>query len=385
MNGHLYDIIIARSGAAGLSVAHHLLQSPLRDRSLLIIDKDDKACNGRTWCFWADRPTLFDDFIYRSWSRLRIVGRTVDAAVDLQSYRYNMIRSIDLYRRVRGALSRCAQVTALRGAVERIDDGAEGAYVTVDGQTYAGRWVFDSRLPPSALSGDQAPYLHLRQHFRGWEIETLEAAFNPQVATFLDFRVSCALPLSFFYLLPLSAQRALIDHVVIAAEPIERHEQAFATYLSSVLRIGEYSILRMEQGISPLTDQPFPRRIGRHIMTIGIPGGRLKPSTGYAFLRIQEDSVAIVRSLLRQGHPFAVPSSPRRYRFFDAVVLRIMQRHPRWIEPIFTALFTRQPADCFLRCLDEAASWRDNLLMLPAMPARMLVETVRSVGALGRV
>ncbi len=80
MNGHLYDIIIAGSGAAGLSLAYHLLQSPLRDRSLLIIDKDDKACNERTWCFWADRPTLFDDIIYRYWSRLRIVGRTVDAA-----------------------------------------------------------------------------------------------------------------------------------------------------------------------------------------------------------------------------------------------------------------------------------------------------------------
>jgi lycopene beta-cyclase len=318
---------------------------------------------------------------------LRLVGHTVDAAVDLGAYRYNMIRGADLHRRVRGALERNAQATTLHGTVERIDDGAEGAYVVVDGRTYAGRWVFDSRFPLSALTGDQAPYVHLRQHFRGWEIETPVPAFDPHVATFLDFRVPRSSPLSFFYVLPLSAQRALIDHVAIAAEPLahHEHERSFAAYLSGVLGIAEHSILRVEQGVSPLTDRPFPRRIGRHIMTIGIPGGRLKPSTGYAFLRIQEDSAAIVRSLLCQGHPFAVPPSPRRYRYFDAVILRIMQRHPHWIEPIFIALFTRQPAARFLRCLDEAASWRDNLLMLPAMPARMLMETVCSMGALARV
>jgi lycopene beta-cyclase len=66
MNGHRYDIIIAGCGAAGLSLAYHLLQSPLRDRSLLLIDRDTGVHNDRTWCFWSDRLTPFDDTIYRS-------------------------------------------------------------------------------------------------------------------------------------------------------------------------------------------------------------------------------------------------------------------------------------------------------------------------------
>jgi lycopene beta-cyclase len=34
-----YDLIIAGGGAAGLSLAYHLLLSPLRNRSILIVDK----------------------------------------------------------------------------------------------------------------------------------------------------------------------------------------------------------------------------------------------------------------------------------------------------------------------------------------------------------
>jgi lycopene beta-cyclase len=68
-----YDFIIAGGGAAGLSLAYHLMRSPLRDRSILIVDKDAKDHNDRTFCFWTDRPSLFDDLVYRSWSQLRFV------------------------------------------------------------------------------------------------------------------------------------------------------------------------------------------------------------------------------------------------------------------------------------------------------------------------
>lgn len=37
-----YDYIIAGGGAAGLSLAYQLVQSSLRDRRILIIDRDEK-------------------------------------------------------------------------------------------------------------------------------------------------------------------------------------------------------------------------------------------------------------------------------------------------------------------------------------------------------
>ena len=73
LSGERYDFIIAGGGAAGLSLALHLARSSLRDRSIVIIDQNAEARSDRTWSFWTNRPTLFDEAVCRSWNRLRIV------------------------------------------------------------------------------------------------------------------------------------------------------------------------------------------------------------------------------------------------------------------------------------------------------------------------
>src|SRR5215467_11977727 len=154
-----------------------------------------------------------------------------------------------------------------------------------------------------------------------------------------------------FSVLPLSERHALVESVLCTATSIswEACSQALRAYLDTILHVKAYCIRRQEQGINPLTDWPFPRQSGKHMMTIGIQGGRIKPSTGYAFTRMQKDSSAIVRSLLEVGHPFHVPADPRRYRFFDSVLLEMMTQHGEGIESIFTALFKRNPAERIFR------------------------------------
>src|SRR5215472_12745363 len=135
-----FDLIIAGGGASGLSLATHLACSPLRNRSILIVEKDAKDHNDRTWCFWANQPTFFDDIVYRSWNQLQVLGDHFTKTFALQEYRYNMIRGIDFYRFARQTVSECPHVEFLRGNVERIEDGDQQANVVVDGQQYAGTW-----------------------------------------------------------------------------------------------------------------------------------------------------------------------------------------------------------------------------------------------------
>ena len=120
-------------------------------------------------------------------------------------------------------------------------------------------------------------------------------------------------------------------------------------------------------------------------MAIGIHGGMVKPSTGYAFLRMQEDSSAIVRSLLKKGHPFSVPPGPRRYRYFDAVMLELMTHDGERIEPIFTAMFKRNPVERIFRFLDEIASPWEIFLMIPSLPTQLLLQSLLRLGAWRRV
>ena len=61
-----YDYAILGGGAAGLSLALALVRSPLKAGSILIVEKDAKNTNDRTWCFWSDVPTPLDRIAYQS-------------------------------------------------------------------------------------------------------------------------------------------------------------------------------------------------------------------------------------------------------------------------------------------------------------------------------
>lgn len=239
----------------------------------------------------------------------------------------------------------------------------------------------------SLYKPNPARYRSLKQQFTGWEIETPAKAFNPDVPILLDFRTPQHGELRFSYLLPFSQRRALVESVLCTAAPVgwEACEQVVRAYVGEILGIKEYRVSRKERGITPLTDQPFRRRTSKHVMTIGTWGGRIKPSTGYAFTRIQRDSSAIVHSLLHVGHPFNIAPSPRRYRFFDSVLLRILDDHGESISPILSALFKQNPGDRVFRFLDEIASPWDNLLMIPSLPPALLWQSLLRVGTLGRV
>jgi lycopene beta-cyclase len=381
-----YDFIIAGGGAAGLSLAYHLLQSPLQDRRILIIEQDAKDQNDRTWCFWTNQPTLFDDIVSYSWDQLQVVGQRNTMTLDLHTYRYKMIRGIDFYHFAYQAITRSPHIDFMQGKIEHIEDGNQQANVVVDGQLYAGTWVFDSLFHWSTFQPDQKHYHVLKQQFIGWEVETEQQIFNPQRATFLDFRTSQELGTHFFYVLPFSERHALVESVYSTTTPIrwETCQQAINSYLESILATATYCVKREERGISPLTDWPFPQQRGQHVMAIGIKGGMVKPSTGYAFLRIQQESANIVRSLLQVGHPFNVPISPRRYRFFDSVMLSIMAQHGERVEAILTTLFRQNSVERIFRFLDEAAPLWENALMVPSLPPQLLWQSLLQIVAIHR-
>jgi lycopene beta-cyclase len=49
----IYDYIIVGAGAAGLMLANAMALDPFfSDKRILILDKDPKEANDRTWCFW---------------------------------------------------------------------------------------------------------------------------------------------------------------------------------------------------------------------------------------------------------------------------------------------------------------------------------------------
>ncbi len=215
-----YDFAILGGGAAGLSLALQLVRSPLEQKSILIIDKEAKNTNDRTWCFWTDQPNLLDAITYHTWPKLRFMSQSLDRTWELDPFRYQMVRGLDFYNFAHAELQK-HNVTFMKGVGE-FQDGSDSTKVSVDGRSFEAAWVFDSRPLPSDLAENSGRYNYLKQHFTGWLIEADVPTFDPLTITLFDLRTPQRGGLTFFYILPFSETRALVEYTLFSAIPVTR-------------------------------------------------------------------------------------------------------------------------------------------------------------------
>jgi lycopene beta-cyclase len=371
-----YDYLIAGGGAAGLSLAYHMLLSPLRQGSILIVDKDDDDQLARNWGYWANRPTLFDGVAHHAWSQLDVVSERATQRLHLGDYQYRLMHGAQFYRFVLQQLAGCPNVSFAQGVIHHVEDGEDCARVTVNDDVYTARWVFDSVVRPGELKREVSRHQFLRMHFKGWEVETPCPAFDPRAARMFDFRTPQKGNLRFFYLMPFSESHAFVEYTIFSENvcPQDEYELALYAYIEETFGIRDYRVISEENGAVPLTDYPFVRCAGKHVMTLGAKGGRVKPSTGYSFMRVQHDSEAIVRSMLNHAHPFDVPPDPPIFRFCDALLLQVMRQHGEQVAPIYRALFRNNPIRRVLRFLDEQTSPLETLALIASLPSPVFLQ-----------
>lgn len=382
-----YDFVFAGGGMAGLSLAYALSTGSFSSARMLIVDPEQKGENDRTWSFWSDRPTPFDSIACRVWDRIEFASRTWVREIPLDSYRYYMIRSEDFYDRVLSTLDRKSNVHFHRGQVNSIVSRNGSACVKTDAGSVQANWVFDSRFDPAEYEMRTGPHHYLKQHFLGWVIETPGSVFREDTVTMFDFRTPQKGEMRFFYILPLTTNKALVEFTLFSATLLEPHEytEAIEEYLSEVLKIQSYRVVDREKGVIPMTDEPVDRRANPRTLEIGTRGGRVKASTGYAFLRTQRDTAAIVDSLERTGTPFDLPEVPRRFAIFDTTMLQVMYRRGALMETVFTSLYQKNPIDRLFRFLDEETGFLETVSIMPTVPVFPFTRAMWRTQLLGKV
>lgn len=349
-----------------------------RELSILIVDREEKRANDRTWCFWSSVETGYESVIRHSWPFLEFVDEQGSRRAPLGNYTYQMLRSDDFYRFVRSRLTGRPGIDWMQASVEELGEDEEGAYARVDGRQLRARWIFNSCLPAGQPAGH---YYRLLQHFRGWVVETGSDAFDPQAATLMDFRTPQQGSARFFYVLPFSARRALVEYTVFSEQclPESAYRQALQSYIRHQLGIDTYEIRETEAGVIPMTNAPFPPRRSPHVINIGTAGGAVKPTTGYAFLTIQEQTRQIAEHLLAGKPPQWTPSTHRRFRFYDTLLLHILQMEGAQAKPIFQRLFRRNDFETILRFLEERSGIRQEAGIFASLPfapfLRALLQT----------
>ena len=378
------DYLLVGGGAAGLSLAYHLAREPrLAERRVLLVEPEVKNQNDRTWSFWTDAPGPFDHLARGRWRQLAFRAPGFERVLALSGYEYLTIRGLDFYRCVQAELAaRPVQFGQVQGAVVALTETPDGVTARLaDGRELRARYAFDSR--PPTVARQPAKYHYLLQHFVGWEIETVRDVFDPAVVEFMDFRGAQQHEARFMYVLPFGPRRALVEYTLFSGQrlPPAEYVAHLRAYLAGLgLADSDYRILEEEAGDIPMSDHPLPARAGRRILHLGTRGGRAKPSTGYAFRRIQQQSARLVAALAETDQLPTDPAGDKwQFQLFDTLLLDIMQRRGESTRDVFRELFERNPVERILRFLDERTSWADNLRVLHSVSPGPFLRSIGQV------
>ncbi|HEX8462870.1 MAG TPA: lycopene cyclase family protein [Segetibacter sp.] len=370
-----FDYIISGAGAAGLSLLMRMMQEKFFDhKTILVLDKVPKEQNDHTWCFWENKPGLFEPVVHHKWQQVHFFSNHFSGQLDLAPYSYKMIRALDFYNHVRQEALRHSTVTFIYGEVEAVGNEGERGLVIVDGTRYTADYVFNSILFHKPVIPPGKHYL--LQHFKGVLIETTSPVFNPEIATLMDFRVSQKWGTTFMYVLPVAANQALIEYTLFTKEILQEDEytNAIQHYIKDTLSIENYTILEEEFGIIPMTNIKFIKRVDR-VINLGTAGGQTKGSSGYTFQFIQKHSEKLVSSLIEVGYPKDDESiAGKRFQMYDSIFLNVLQNNRLPGDLIFSELFKKNPTERVLRFLDNESTLEEEINLVATLPTKEFMK-----------
>ena len=361
-----FDYIILGGGASGLSLAMRLVQQPaLQTKSIAIVERDAKESNDRTWCFWATSAGIWENVATSRWQHMQFLSPDHTMTLDLDPYQYHMIRSKDLYAYARKVLNSNPNITWIQAEVQRV---ADRTVHTSAGVLEAQDYIFSSIYqPPTFKPNDH----NLLQHFKGWFIKVPEEIHQRLQPVLMDFTIPQQTGCDFIYTLPIPGSQVLVEYTSFSEALLEDkvYDDVLKAYLSAHPVMERYEIVEQEFGIIPMTTVYHRRRQGKYLINIGAAGGSTKPSTGYTFQNIQEQTRQIAENLASGKDPLSNMSAGLgRFYLYDAVLLRILKEKnlPAW--QLFDRLFDQLPAEQVLRFLDEKTGFWEEFRIRNVMP-----------------
>ncbi len=359
-----FDLVIIGGGCAGLSLASRLAKQPRRLR-VLVLEARDTYRNDRTWCFWAPASNPYDKLVAKAWKtwRFSASGETPVKQSE-KGMHYQCLPALVFYEAAIERISRSPCIE-LHTSVEvgMVSSHGGCALVDTDRGSVSTRWVIDTRPPPLRSDGGFA------QVFTGIEIETDGEAFDPSCVGLMQDMSSDDDGFRFTYLLPFSSRHALIEETRFTAAVDEgRLQNKLRLSVEQITGGLSYRVLRRERGRIPMqVSAGEPQRQGQ-VWHAGTGGGAVRPSTGYAFLRIQRWADACDVQLA-QGMPPAVhPRDPAWRRAADALFLQVIEKRPSLAPDLFLAMARGVDAGTLVRFLSDEGSLLDFVQVAAALP-----------------
>ena len=376
MSHNHFDYIICGGGAAGLLLAYRLCKDPFfKNHSLLLIEKDLKNTNDRTWCFWESRKGDLEAIVHKKWDRAFFGAADFALEFPLAPFQYKMIRSSDFYDNIWVEISKHQNFEFKIESVKNVQQEHNLGKVITDSGSYSSQNIINSILFTDAYK-KQKQYPVLQQHFVGYFVKTKTAVFDDTAATFMDFTVPQKGNTRFMYILPYSKNEALFEYTLFSKELLEyeTYTNAITEYLQEK-NITDYEIIEKEQGSIPMTSYKFWELNSKNVIHIGTAGGWSKASTGFTFKNIDKKTTNLVQHLKKQK-PLNTFHKTNRFWFYDLLLLDILSQKNELGAAIFSKMFKSISPQLIFRFLDEQTTFIEELKIFSKMPTALFSKAL---------
>ena len=361
-NTNYFDYVIIGAGAAGLMLADAMGKDAFfKGRSILLVDKDAKKTNDRTWCFWEKGEGQFDSIVHRTWNHIYFSGQKFSKHFPIAPYTYKMVRGIDFYTSLFERISNYPNITFKQETVQKVEDLSDQVLITTDTSKYTARQVFNSMFDYK-MATHQKRYPVLQQHFLGWFVKTDKPVFDVDQATYMDFSIPQTGNTRFMYVLPFSETEALVEYTLFSEVLLqkEEYEKAIDHYIKVDLNCANYKINEKEQGSIPMTCYDFSEHHTPNIRYIGTAGGWAKPSTGYTFMSTTK-KIPVLLEYIKTGEPLSDLSFKNKFWYYDLLFLDVLFNDNESGHLIFESLFKNRTPQLIFKFLDEQTSFQEDI------------------------
>ena len=342
-----FDYIIIGGGCAGLSLAYELqIHNKLKNKTLAIIEPRYEYKKDKTWSFWRVSNHNFEDCVKKNWDNFSINITNKTNHLECKAYPYQSVDSGLFYEKINNELKKNKNVYFFQNFNEINSENS---------------FIFNS--VPSLKSDNN----NLWQHFCGVEIETKNEVFDDKIINLMDFDCEQRNSVHFFYTLPYSKNKALIETTWLSKmsdNSQKDYDIQIKGYIKNHLNIKDYKITYKEEGAIPLFNPSNNNEVNK--INIGTAGGMTRLSTGYTFLNIQEHS-KYIRKNIENITEIKIFKISKKYQFLDKIFLRVLEKHAKKMPYIFFKMFEGSP-ETTIKFLSNKSNFIEDLSIISKMP-----------------
>ena len=315
-----FDYIIIGGGCAGLSLAYELeINDKLKDKTLAIIETRENYKRDKTWSFWKVFNHNFNDCVIKSWNNFTINTSENTNELTNKKFPYQSIDSGKFYQKINSKLSTNSNVSFFKNLKEI---KSENSIIFNS--------IFKEELDKSGLW----------QHFQGIEIETSNNIFDEEIINLMDFNCDQRNDVHFFYTLPFSKNKALIETTWLSNlkdKGLMDYDLQLENYIKNNLGIKNYKINFTEKGAIPL----------------------FYPSL------TNIENIDRVKTF----------NLGKKYKFLDKIFLKVLEKYPEKMPKIFFNMF-KTSSNTVIKFLSNKSNFIEDISIISKMPKLIFLKAL---------